>query len=81
MLYACVGMSLVVTLLSWAYHKLSERPPLPRLAIAKVGLILVTILAIRLGLGINGAMWQTFCPPTFYGVPFSFTDLGLWEAG
>ncbi len=73
--YVYIGIGAVAALLSFAYLKLSERLSFSKLLLANVGLLLLSLLGFRLGLGMTAARWLTFALPIWYEVLWTLTNL------
>jgi AAA family ATP:ADP antiporter len=77
--YVYIGISLVVTLASIAYLKLSARLSFSRLLLASVGFLLVSLLGFRLALDLTQARWLIFALPIYYEVLWTLTNLEFWN--
>src|SRR3954469_17781917 len=62
--YVYIGVSLVASLTSFAYLKISQRAPLSQLLVGTLGAIIVTFGLLRLGIG--AGTWLIFTLPIFY---------------
>lgn len=77
--YVYLVMSLVGTLSSFAYIRLSERLALPKLLILIASLVFLVILGVRLGLSLTSALWLTFALPVVSDLTYSLTTLTFWN--
>ncbi len=73
--YVYIGISLVVTLVSFVILRLTEHLSFSRLLATNLGFLLLFLGAFRLGLGLTDARWLTFALPIWYEVLWTLTGL------
>jgi AAA family ATP:ADP antiporter len=77
--YTYIGVSIIVTLISFAYLKMGERLSFSNLLIVTLSFLLITLIALRVGLGLSGAGWLVFALPIWYEVLWTLTNLEFWN--
>ena len=77
--YVYIGVSLVASLTSFAYLRISQRSPLSRLLVGTLGAIILVFGLLRLGIGVGAGAWLIFTLPIFYEVLLVMTNLALWN--
>ena len=77
--YVYIGVSLVASLSSFAYLRISQRAPLSRLLVGTLGAIILVFGVLRVGIGAGAGAWLIFTLPVFYEVLLVMTNLALWN--
>lgn len=77
--YTYIGISIVVTLFSFLYMKLSEYLSFSSLLMATGVFLVLVLLGLRLGLGLTGASWLVFSLPIVAELLWALANLAFWN--
>ena len=77
--YIYIGVSVSVTLFSIIYLKLDERIALGKLLIVNLSFLLITLIGLRLALGVTVGWWLIFGLPIWHGVFDTLMYVAFWN--
>ncbi|UCC85563.1 MAG: HEAT repeat domain-containing protein, partial [Anaerolineales bacterium] len=77
--YVYIGISIVASLLAYAYLKLGQRLALSRLLVVTLAFLLVALVGFRIGVGLTRAGWLVFALPVWYEALWTLTSLAFWN--
>lgn len=76
--YVYMGSGVGVAAVSFVYFRLGQRLPLPRLLYANLGILLASLVGLRLALAWTGAAWLIFLLPVCFDMVMLLTTLAVW---
>src|SRR5678815_5627854 len=76
--YVYVAAALLNTATGVVYARVQDRVPFARLMTGTLWFLLVSVAALRVGLGLSGAAWLTFLLLVWYRALSILTDLEYW---
>ena len=76
--YVYVAAALLNTATGLVYARVQDRIPFARLMTGTLWFLLVSVAALRVGLGMSGAAWLTFLLLVWYRALSILTDLEYW---
>jgi hypothetical protein len=76
--YVYVAAALLNTATGLVYARVQDRVPFARLMTGTLWFLLVSVAALRVGLGMSGAAWLTFLLLVWYRALSILTDLEYW---
>jgi hypothetical protein len=76
--YVYVAAALINTATGVVYARVQDRVPFARLMTGTLWFLLVTVAALRVGLGMSGAAWLVFLLLVWYRALSILTDLEYW---
>ncbi len=76
--YVYVAAALLTTATGLVYARVQDRVPFARLMTGTLWFLLVSVAALRVGLGMSGAAWLTFLLLVWYRALSILTDLEYW---
>jgi len=76
--YVYVAAALLTTATGLVYTRVQDRVPFARLMTGTLWFLLVSVAALRVGLGMSGAAWLTFLLLVWYRALSILTDLEYW---